>query len=151
MSKGSPVPRRPSTLIGITACQWRRARDRRLQSFELTEEMWSPLLNFGRSDVPMRQGDLTAGLLLDRSAMIRIVTNLEAAGLVTRVEGKPDRRAKRLTPSSRDVGVREVEAIASELQRGSLADFPLAQIEMVRSVITKFCAALLGQTKTAGK
>ncbi len=148
MNKGSPVPRRLSTLIGITARQWRRARDQRLPSFELTETMWSPLLNLARSDVPKRQGNLTAALL----AMVRIVSNLEAAGLVTRDEGETDRRAELLTVTERgSARARAVEAIADELERESPTDYPPEQIGMVRSVIAKICAAPPGQVETAGK
>jgi MarR family transcriptional regulator for hemolysin len=151
MNEGNPVPRRPSKLIGITARQWRRALDQRLRSFELPKAMWSPLLNLARSDVPMRQGDLTAALLLHRSAMVRIVANLEVAGLVTRDE-ETDRRAKLLTVTERGGAfAREVEAIADELERELPTDYPPEQIGMVRSVIAKICAAPPGQVETAGK
>jgi MarR family transcriptional regulator for hemolysin len=54
-----------ASLIARAGRQWRRAVDRRLQPFGLTEATWLPLIHLARAPVPMRQKDLAASLVLD--------------------------------------------------------------------------------------
>lgn len=93
--------------------QWRRAVDLRLQPYGLTEATWLPLLRLARAPEPMRQKDLAASLGLDNSSVVRLLDNLQAAGLVERREGDSDRRAKEihLTEAGRTT-VAQVEAVA---------------------------------------
>src|SRR5579864_8685966 len=96
---GMKKPRRQSherfgTLIALTARQWRRAVDRRLQPFGLTEATWLPLIHLARAPVPPRQKDLAASLVLDGSSVVRLLDALETAGLIERREETTDRRAK---------------------------------------------------------
>ena len=80
-------------LVSRTARRWRRAVDRRLQPFGLTEATWLPLLRVARVPAPMRQKDLAASLSLDSSSVVRLLDALQTAGLVERRE-EEDRRAK---------------------------------------------------------
>src|SRR5579862_2094807 len=82
------------SLVARAARQWRRAVDRRLQPFGLTEATWLPLIYVARSSEPMRQKDLAAALALDGSSVVRLLDALETAGHIERREEGADRRAK---------------------------------------------------------
>jgi hypothetical protein len=71
-------------LVARAARQWRRAVDRRLQPFGLTEATWLPLIYLARASAPMRQKDLAAALTLDGSSVVRLLDALEASELVER-------------------------------------------------------------------
>ena len=68
-------------LLGRAYRQWRRAADLHLQPFELTEATWLPLVHIGRAPTPPRQKDLAASMFVDGSSVVRLLDNLEAAGL----------------------------------------------------------------------
>ena len=68
--------------------QWRRAVDRRLQPFGLTEATWLPLIHLARAPAPVRQKDLAASLLLDGSSVVRLIDTLQESGFVERSEGE---------------------------------------------------------------
>src|ERR1700744_1078726 len=89
------------SLIARAGRQWRRAVDRRLQPFGLTEATWLPLIHLARAPAPMRQKDLAASLVLDGSSVVRLLDALETAGLIERREGNGDRRAKIITVTTR--------------------------------------------------
>src|SRR5258708_13622044 len=92
-------------LLGRTFRQWRRSADLRLQPFELTEATWLPLVHIARAPAPPRQKDLAASMFVDGSSVVRLLDNLEAAGLIQRKEGATDRRAKtiHLPPRARAI------------------------------------------------
>ncbi|MBB5752755.1 MarR family winged helix-turn-helix transcriptional regulator [Prosthecomicrobium pneumaticum] len=112
-------------LVAQTARLWRRAVDRELQPFGLTEATWLPLLRLSRAARPMRQKDLAASLSLDGSSVVRLIDALAAAGLVERREDEEDRRARTivLTAAGRET-VAPVEAVAARVRRTLLADIP---------------------------
>src|SRR3984893_15742549 len=82
-----------ASLIARAGRQWRRAVDRHLQPFGLTEATWLPLIHLARAPVPMRQKDLAASLVLDGSSVVRLLDALETAGLIERRGEAADRRA----------------------------------------------------------
>src|SRR3954453_14800726 len=81
-----------ASLVARAARQWRRAVDRRLQPFGLTEATWLPLIYLARAPAPMRQKDLAAALGLDGSSVVRLLDALETSGHIERREGGKDRR-----------------------------------------------------------
>ncbi len=117
------VRSRFAPLVSQVAREWRRAVDRRLQPFGLTEATWLPLLRIARSETPMRQNELAASLSLDGSSVVRLLDALEKAGLVDRREDSSDRRAKSLvlTAAGRRT-VAKVEAISLEVRGAVLGD-----------------------------
>ncbi len=118
------------TLVAQTARQWRRAVDRRLQPFGLTEATWLPLLHLARAPAPMRQKDLAASLALDGSSVVRLLDALQAAGLIERREGDADRRAKAiaLTALGRTT-VDKVETVARQVRNEALSGLSDREIE----------------------
>jgi MarR family transcriptional regulator for hemolysin len=129
-------PPRFGSLIGLTARQWRRAVDSRLQPFDLTEATWVPLLTLTRSQKPLRQKDLAAALSLDSSSVVRILKTLEANGLVNRGQDGVDGRAKAIliTPKGRALAAR-VEHVSRDLEAELLAAIPDDHIAIARCVL----------------
>src|SRR5579871_4151057 len=110
-------------LVSQVSREWRRALNRRLEPFGLTEATWLPLLHISRSPTPMRQNELAASLALDGSSVVRLLDALEKAGLVERREDSADRRAKSLvlTPQGRKL-VARVEAVSLEVRSAVLGE-----------------------------
>lgn len=109
-------------LLAQTARHWRRAVDRELQPFGLTEATWLPLLRLARAPESMHQKALAASLSLDGSSVVRLLDSLQAAGLIERKEDDADRRAKAivLTALGRAT-VEQVEAVAHDVRERALA------------------------------
>ena len=130
-------------LIGKTARQWRRAVDRQLQPFGLTEATWLPLLHVARANAPMRQKDLAASLSLDNSSVVRLLNELQAAGLVERREEDVDRRAKAivLTELGRTTVVK-VERSSRAVREKVLAGLSDAELLAASQTIERIYAAL---------
>jgi MarR family transcriptional regulator for hemolysin len=122
--------------------QWRRAADLRLQPYDLTEATWLPLIRIARAAAPPRQKDLAAALFVDNSSVVRLLDNLEAAGLVERREGE-DRRAKIivLTPRGRAIADK-VETAARRVRTDALAGLSDRDIETAIRVLEHVCRAL---------
>lgn len=130
-------------LIGQIGRQWRRAIDRHLQPFGLTEATWLPLLHVARAAAPMRQKELAASLSLDGSSVVRLLDALEAAGLVARREQGSDRRAKAivLTPLGRRT-VTEVERSVAQVRADALSGISAAELATTQTVLLRILQAL---------
>lgn len=133
------------SLLALTARQWRRAVDRGLQPFGLTEATWLPLLRLSRAPESMRQKTLAASLSLDSSAVVRLLDSLQSAGLIERREEDGDRRAKTivLTQSGQEM-VDRAEASAREVRDGALAGLSNEDIETTCRVLEHICRTLSG-------
>ena len=130
-------------LLAQTARQWRRAADQRLQPFDLTEATWLPLVRIARAAAPMRQKDLAASLSLDGSSVVRLLDNLETAGLIRRQEEASDRRAKAIVLTARGRAVADqVEAVARRVREDALAGLSDADIATAFRVLDHVCGAL---------
>jgi len=136
--------KRMGTLIGVAGRQWRRAIDLRLQQFDMTEATWMPLLQLSRSSEPLRQRDIASALSLDSSSVVRVLGNLEAAGLIERGANAADRRAKAIviTGAGRAL-VNRLERTSQDLERELLAGLPQADIAATRRTLAHICQILL--------
>jgi MarR family transcriptional regulator for hemolysin len=135
--------------LGLTARQWRRAIDQRLQPFGLTEATWQPLLYIARSREPMLQKNLAASLGIECSTLVRLIDALDHAGLIERQTGG-DRRSRTLhvTPRGRAL-VEQVEAAAPGIRAQVLADVSDAELATTLSVFEKICAGLTRERTSA--
>lgn len=123
--------------------QWRRAADQRLQPFDLTEATWLPLVRIARATSPPRQKDLAASLSLDGSSIVRLLDNLEAAGLIKRREEASDRRAKAIFLTARGRAIADkVEVVAQQVRHDALAGLSDREIEIAFRVLSHVCNAL---------
>jgi MarR family transcriptional regulator for hemolysin len=123
-------------LIAQVARQWRRAVDLHLRQFGLTEATWLPLIHLARAPEPMRQKDLAASLVLDGSSVVRLLDQLEAAGLIERREEAGDRRAKIINITSRGRAIVDrVEAASRDVRAATLEGLSDADIESATRVL----------------
>jgi len=144
MTSRSPAVRAAfGALLSRTYRQWRRAADLRLQPFDLTEATWLPLVYIARASTPPRQKDLAASMFVDNSSVVRLLDNLEKAGLIQRKEGETDRRSKTilLTPRGRAIADK-VETVARRIRTDALAGLSEADIETTLRVLDHVCRAL---------
>jgi len=141
-SRKSPGRDSFGSLVSRAARQWRRAADLRLQPFDLTEATWLPLVHIARAPEAPRQKDLAASMSLDGSSVVRLLDNLEAAGLIRRKEGQ-DRRAKiiLLTPRGRAIADK-VETVARRIRSDALAGLSDKDIATTVRVLQHVCRAL---------
>jgi MarR family transcriptional regulator, transcriptional regulator for hemolysin len=132
-----------ASLVARAARQWRRAVDRRLQPFGLTEATWLPLIHLSRAPTPPRQKDLAASLVLDGSSVVRLLDALETAGLIERREESGDRRAKTITVTGRGLSiVDQVEAASRAVRAETLAGLSAKDIETATRVLERVCQNL---------
>jgi MarR family transcriptional regulator for hemolysin len=138
-----------ASLIARAGRQWRRAVDRRLQPFGLTEATWLPLIYLARTPAPVRQKDLAASLVLDGSSVVRLLDALEAAGLIERREETADRRAKTITVTSRGLSIiDQVEAVSRDVRNATLVGLSPDEIEVATHVLDLVCQNLAKQQDT---
>jgi len=130
-------------LLSRAVRQWRRAADLRLQPYGLTQATWLPLVHISRAQTPPRQKDLAALMLVDGSSVVRLLDNLETAGLIERKAGENDRRAKTisLTPRGRTIAD-QVEKVASQVRHDALAGLAAKDIETAMRVLGHVCRVL---------
>lgn len=134
------------SLIARAGRQWRRAVDRRLQPFGLTEATWLPLIYLARAPVAMRQKDLAAALVLDGSTVVRLLDALEAAGLIERKEESGDRRAKTLAVTALGFSIVDrVEAASREVRTATLAGLSDTELAVATRVLEAVCRNLGNQ------
>jgi len=135
-----------ASLIARAARQWRRAVDRRLQPFGLTEATWLPLIYLARAAAPMRQKDLAAALTLDGSSVVRLLDALEASGHIARREEGSDRRAKTisLTASGWSI-IEQVEAVSREVRNATLLGLSDDELGVATRVLALVCQNLARQ------
>jgi MarR family transcriptional regulator, transcriptional regulator for hemolysin len=135
-----------ASLIARAGRQWRRAVDRRLQPFGLTEATWLPLIYLARAPTPVRQKDLAASLVLDGSSVVRLLDALEAAGLIERREETADRRAKTITVTNRGLSIiDQVEAVSRDVRTATLVGLSHDEIEIATRVLDHVCQNLAKQ------
>ena len=137
-------------LLSQTARQWRRAVDRRLQPYGLSEATWRPLLHLARAGAPMRQKELAASLGLDNSSVVRTLDALQAAGLTERREDQDDRRARAivLTEGGHAI-VEQVEQVARQVRTETLAGLTDPELETAYRVLDRICQTLAAAEQPA--
>jgi MarR family transcriptional regulator for hemolysin len=133
-------------LVARAARHWRRAVDRRLQPFGLTEATWLPLIYLARASTPMRQKDLAAALTLDGSSVVRLLDALAAAHLIERSEEITDRRAKIITVTARSWSIIEqVEVASREVRNATLDGLSHDELSVATRVLNTVCSNLARQ------
>ena len=140
-----PIPSRSAfgALLSRAYRQWRRAADRQLEPFNLTEATWLPLLRIARAPSPPRQKDLAASMFVDGSAVVRLLDNLESAGLIQRKEGESDRRAKTIHLTRRGRAIADkVETVARRIRRDALTGLSDKDVETAMRVLEHVCEVL---------
>jgi MarR family transcriptional regulator for hemolysin len=129
--------------VSHAARQWRRAVDRRLRPFGLTEATWLPLIYLARAAGPMRQKELAAALVLDGSSVVRLLDALEASQFIERHEEDSDRRAKLIVPTAKGLAIAErVEAVSREVRTATLSGLSEDDLAVASRVLDRVCRNL---------
>jgi DNA-binding MarR family transcriptional regulator len=113
---------------------------KRLQPVGLSPRAWGVLSTLTESG-PLTQIDLAATTSIDRTAMVYLIDELEAAGLVERVRHPQDRRAFliHLTPAGQDVREQAAAALAGAAQT-LLAPLDEAESQHLVDLLAKVAA-----------
>ena len=121
--------------IGETAHALRRAFDRRAATVGITRAQWRVLVKlYARSE--LRQVELADMLDIEAITLCRIIDRLEEAGLVERQRDPTDRRAWRLTLTSKAKPlILNLTQLAAELSRDAFAGLSEEQVGQLRSAL----------------
>lgn len=129
--------------VAQTSRLWRRAVDRELRPFGLTEATWLPLLHLARAPAPRQQKHLAASLSLDGSSVVRLLDALQGAGLIERRELDGDRRAKSIVLTQAGLAtVERVEAVVRDVRQRALQGLSDHDVGIVLDVLDHVCAVL---------
>ena len=110
--------------------QWRRAADAEVERHGISDATALPLVLIGRMAGEPRQNALAEAVGIEGPSLVRLLDQLEKAGLVVRKEDPTDRRAKvlSLTPAGRSV-VAKMEADLTRLRETVFAKVDAADLE----------------------
>jgi MarR family transcriptional regulator for hemolysin len=133
-------------LVSWVVRQWRRAADRPLHPFGLSEATWLPLIYLARAAQAMRQKDLAVALTLDGSSVARLLDALEASCLIERGEEHTDRRAKLITITAQGWSIIEqVEIVARDVRNATLSGLSDDDLRAATRVLNIVCRNLAHQ------
>src|ERR1700741_4849281 len=115
MSNLDALRRTVSTNLVVAARKWRRTSHDVLSAFNVSEACATPLLIASRLGSAVRQVTLADPVGIEGPALVRVLDQLCAAGLMRRDEDPEDRRAKTvaLTDEGRAVTARMEEELVT--------------------------------------
>ncbi|HET8612082.1 MAG TPA: MarR family transcriptional regulator [Sphingomonas sp.] len=129
------------------ARRWRRLADRALAGFGLSVAPGWALVHTARMGDDVRQGDLAQSLEISGASLVRLIDQLEGAGLIERRTDRADRRANlvRLTPDGRRLAGRIEETLAAIRARllEGVSDDRLADANAVMAALDSHILAAL--------
>ena len=114
----------------LSGRQWRRVADSVVARHGISEAKAQPLVLIERMEGDPRQNALAEGVGIEGPSLVRLLDQLETAGLVVRKEDAIDRRAKvlSLTPAGQAV-VAQIEADLDRLREAVFATVSAADLE----------------------
>jgi MarR family transcriptional regulator for hemolysin len=115
---------------------WRKIASEAAGQHGVSEAAAAPLAWIDRLGENVRQNTLADAIGIEGASLVRLLDELQASGLITRVPDPNDRRANaiNLTPSGREV-VRDVNEALAELRLEVLCDVPRADVEATLRVL----------------
>lgn len=134
------APRSTDTTFGfelvLTSRAWRRVLDDVLAGYGLSEATWRPLIHLQQLGDGIRQNELAGSLGIEGPSLVRLLDNLQAAGLIERREDTSDRRAKtlHLTPAGQEMA-RRIRLVAADVHHHLLNGIPRGEMEACLRVL----------------
>jgi MarR family transcriptional regulator for hemolysin len=121
----------------------RRAIDEEVRALGLTDATWRPLFHLGRLGDGLKQKELAEALLIEGPSLVPLLDNLEANGLVVRVESPEDRRCKliKMTPAGEKV-FRQTMDIAGKITTRVMRQVSDEELAVCHSVFDRLEEAL---------
>ncbi|WP_304991532.1 MarR family winged helix-turn-helix transcriptional regulator [Burkholderia plantarii] len=119
------------------ARMWRKVADVELSKLNLSEATSTPLWLIYKLGEGLRQRTISEHLGIEGHSLVRLLDQLESAGLVVRRDDASDRRAKTLylTDAGRQVG-QQVDAMVKDIKAKLLHGVSADQLALVDSVLT---------------
>ncbi|MPS26704.1 MAG: MarR family transcriptional regulator [Alcaligenaceae bacterium] len=136
---GDYVRARFGRLVGAVYRKWRRLVDQHFKEMGLTDATRAPLLVLYESgEAAMRQKDLAETLSLEKSSLVRVLSQLRDMDLIEWKAAEDDRRAKaiRLTSHGRALAGRIV-AKSLEIEASLLDDLTAQELRITRQALEK--------------
>ncbi|GJE73222.1 MarR family winged helix-turn-helix transcriptional regulator [Methylorubrum podarium] len=114
----------------LSGRQWRRLANAHAEAHGVSEAKALPLVQIGRLGGEPRQNILAEAVGIEGPSLVRLLDQLETAGLVVRKEDPTDRRAKilSLTATGRSV-VAGIEADLDRLRKAVFSKVSAADLE----------------------
>lgn len=133
----------------LSGRQWRRLANAATEAHGLSEAKALPLVLIGRLGGEPRQTTLAEAVGIEGPSLVRLLDQLEAAGLVLRKEDSTDRRAKvlSLTDTGRAV-VARIESDLDRLRKAVFAGVSAADLEASLRVFRAIQDQLGGPSET---
>lgn len=130
---------RLTALLLQASRRWRRLAEEAMGSLGLSEARAAPLIWVGRLGGGVRQVTLAQHIGIEGPSLVRLLDQLEAAGLLERRDDPEDRRAKTiwLTPEGKAL-TRRVERVLMDLRERLLQDVSDADIAAALRVFQAF-------------
>jgi MarR family transcriptional regulator for hemolysin len=121
--------------------RWRRLAEEAMTAHGLSEARAAPLIWVGRLGGGVRQVTLAAHIGIEGPSLVRLLDQLEGAGLLERRDDPEDRRAKTIWLTSEGKALtRRVERLLAELRERLLHDISDADIAAALRVFQAFDA-----------
>jgi MarR family transcriptional regulator for hemolysin len=135
-----------------TGRQWRRITDQALMGSNISEATAAPLIWIGRLGGGVRQITLASYVGIEGPSLVRLLDQLEAAGLVMRKRHPSDRRAKTLwlTGKGEQLAAGLEDALV-DLRAQILADVSKKDLEAALRVLDAFDRASNSNTTESCK
>jgi MarR family transcriptional regulator for hemolysin len=126
----------------VTGRMWRKMSREISARYGVAEAGAAPLIWIGRLGENVRQNVLAERCGIEGASLVRVLDDLQKAGLVTRTPDPADRRANliELTDQGRDI-VGRIEADINARREQALANVDRADIEGAMRVFTALKAA----------
>lgn len=114
----------------LSGRQWRRLANATTEAYGISEAKALPLVLIARMGGEPRQNTLADAIGIEGPSLVRLLDQLEKAGLVARREDPTDRRAKvlTLTPAGQTI-VTRIEADLERLRNAAFAEVSAADLE----------------------
>lgn len=118
--------------------RWRALADRALAEFGLSDATGWLFIHVGRLGDSVPQNELALALDISSGSLVRLVDQLEEAGLVVREVDPADRRVNRvtLTKAGRAL-IGQIEPVLTDIRRGILSDVSDGDLRRANAVLAK--------------
>src|SRR4051812_26384332 len=132
--------------LAITARLWRKLAREMVARYGVAEAGAAPLLWIGRLGGNVRQNVLAEYCGMEGPSLVRIIDELQGAGLVVRVPDASDRRANllSLTAAGQDK-LKDIEAELKQLRAKTFAGLTAQDIATASKVFAAIRAAAKGE------
>ena len=122
----------------LASRHWRRLAGVTAKDHGLSEATLAPLITLARMEGEVRQNALADAVGIEGPSLVRLIDQLEAAGLLRRVTDRSDRRARilALTEAGR-AKVREIDDGLGSVRARTLAGISDAELEAALRVFSE--------------